>query len=660
MIIQKWTRAIWLFPYDQSWLNKDGLIETQHRWMIYYTDRIEEHFNFMSIADFEKLIIDFNRTTEKELDILNKYNAISVVSARLIKELHKIFFVYKWIYFNIQDTRNFIIQNWLQDWNTFITLDERSPERLKEINEVKKIEQEEKESTLKDIEEHTPSNTIVKINRQAIRNITWYSFKVIPKWSKDWKEIYLWFQEKILNDTESTLILLDKSRQLWGSFTIWELITELSFVPWEDTLVWAFVKKTTDVIRNYMVKNINKFNTWTFEVFKSEWFILNVKSWTKIYFRTLDDGWDSSRWLTVKNIIIDEAQLVDDYAFDDVLEPMMSTTWGRMFLIWTASKFKKYFYKRIMEARKALWYRAENTYIWAKYTNDYWELISYYKLDININPLINPILKAKILANKDKPSYQREWFCNWNSWDDNFVEYKNSLSELFPEIIEDWYCVITFDPAKSWTDRSAYCISYIYNWHIYILQSWFIPTNMKSKWSNQIKYYKKSIINVFKQKWFKKTIYWVDIRGIGEWFTNEWGHQIKEPIIEIWYTGGESEKLDWFKWRVSKSILLTNMQDIFDEDKITINSILNKDLLGEIDWIYETEDRYGRVWIKTETFDDIFNAMATNLFIINRKWLLKRSLLSDWWNQNKQFEEWNKEFVDKKTTIIYKKNKRLI
>jgi len=93
------------------------------------------------------------------------------------------------------------------------------------------------------------------------------------------------------------------------------------------------------------------------------------KSGTIIYFRTLDDWWESSRWLTLKNIIIDEAQLIDDYVFDDVLEPTIATTNGRMTLIWTASKHKKYFYKQIQEAKKLMqaeWISFNQNLIWVK------------------------------------------------------------------------------------------------------------------------------------------------------------------------------------------------------------------------------------------------------------------------------------------------------
>ena len=47
---------------------------------------------------------------------------------------------------------------------------------------------------------------------------------------------------------------------------------------------------------------------------------------TKIYFRTLGDGAQNVLGLTLYNIIIDEAQLVDEQVFEDALLPTLTTT----------------------------------------------------------------------------------------------------------------------------------------------------------------------------------------------------------------------------------------------------------------------------------------------------------------------------------------------
>lgn len=645
MITKKWVASKHkTFPENQdNIIGKDWVFENKHFSLAYYTADIDEYFTSMNLVELEKYRNEQLKALDKEISILQKFDQLSEKSAEKIKSIYDKFIFYKWLYFEYQMVRDFIV--WEQSSNVIIG-DVKLKQQIQEEKEKEKNNKEtatqsqETNQLFNKVEQQIKPSTekkVIQINREAIRKITWYSPYVVPKWSKDWKPIYIEWQEKLLND-DWYVVILDSSRQIWKSFTIWELIVEISFRPWEDTLVWAFTKKTTDVIRNYVLRYIRKFSQGTFEHFKSEWYILNTKSWTKIFFRTLDNGWENARWLTLKNIFVDEAQLVETYAFEDVLEPTLATTDGRMFLIGTASKYKGYFHNEILKVKKMLaeqWINTSQNLHWVRV----WDY-SYYRLDIYSNKIISPRLKEKILANKDKPSYQRERFCNHNSWDDNLFRYE-TIND-FPVMTNDQYYIITFDPAKQWKDRSAFCVSTVVNWIIYILQSWYVPNWLKSKWSSQIRFYQKWVLKAY---WnFEKIIFWADQTGIGSWFVNEWEHTVKKSLIKISYTAWETQSIDWMDWKISKSVLITNTVDLMDEWSIKIIKSTNKELIEELDFAYEDEDRQWRIAMKSSFYDDHINVLLTNITIIKARWILKRSMIIQD-KKEENFKGWLKEDI---------------
>lgn len=401
-----------------------------------------------------------------------------------------------------------------------------------------------------------------------------------------------------------------------------------------------------------MLRHTKNFPEWVFEHFKSEGYILNTKSWSRIYFRTLDNDAQNILWLTVKTIIVDEAQLVSTYVFEEVLEPTISTTNGRMILIWTPWRTAKwYYYELIMEAKKSI----ETSWIKIAVKSEDNPDVSYYQIDITQNPLIAPRLRAKVMKNKDKPSNQRQYFCNWNSWEDQL--FKPTEIEWCPILSDDWYFVITFDPARKWRDRSAFCVTYTYNWKIYIILSWFVPKALKAQWTKQIWYYSKWLMKNFWK--FKNLSTWVDLRWIWEWFTEAWENHFKSPnpnhaLIKITYTTWEVKKVKWLEWQISKTLLISNWQDTIDEWLVYIVKWTNKDLSEELQFLYEDEDNKKRLAMKSTFLDDISNALLCNLYIIQTRNYIKRSfIVNKDWQEN--IDDRNEVFKSKKA----RKKKRI-
>ena len=604
-------------------------IAQKYKNLSYFTLPFEQEFDNVDNAVIFKDMTAQQDHIRKEIALYVKYEFFNKSIADKMIHQYNHFYFYKWHYYKIDELKLWLTQkSWFD--NTFIRAEK--PDFTQELPK-----------------KGRPKKKVLTISREAIRNITWYSPWVVPAWSETWTPVYIKWQDVILQD-ESPIILVDWSRQIWKSHTIAEKAVELSFLPNEDTLVGWFIKKTTDIIRNYMLKHIKWFPEGTFEHYKSEGYILNTKSWTRIYFRTLDNGAENVLWLTLKNIIIDEAQLVETEVFEDVLEPTLATTNGKMILIWTPWRAAKwYYYDLIMEAKR--WIEVSWIKIAVKCETN--EDLSYYQIDYTQNPLLAPRLRKKVMANLWKASVQRQYCCNWNSWEDQLFN-PETISE-YPQLNNDWYFIITFDPARKWTDRSAYCVWYVYNWIAYVLMSGFVPKAHKGQWSKQIKFYWKWLIKQFYK--FKNVAYGVDLRGIWEWFNEAWKNYFKSPepnisLIEITYTTWDKETIKWLNWTISKTRLISNAVDHIDEGVVKVLKVANKDLLEEFQFLYEDEDNKWFIAMKSTYKDDIANAFITGLFIIKTRWYLKRMKSLEENNKN-EFDEWSEDFAPKK-----KKNKR--
>lgn len=614
----------WVFnPSQEVDLKDNSIIKKKHKNLTYYSKDFCDVFDNIDNAVIFWDITKQQDHIRKEIALYERYDYFNKAIAAKLREQYQLFYFFNWFYYNIWELREWLVKKSNKE-NTFIRTE--APEK-----------------------EKPATNPLVKkktltISREAIRKITWYSPWVIPSWSTDWQPKYIQWQDTILQD-DSPIILVDWSRQIWKSHTIAEKLVELSFLPNEDTLVWGFIKKTTDVIRNYMMKFIKNFPEWTFEHYKSEGYILNTKSGTRIYFRTLDNGAENVLWLTLKNIIVDEAQLVETEVFEDVLEPTLATTNGNMILIWTPWRAAKwYYYDLIMEAKRGIELAGIKIAVKCETNED----LSYYQIDYTQNPLLAPRLRKKVEGNLWKASVQRQYCCNWNSWEDQLFN-PDTISE-YPNLNTDWYIILTFDPARKWTDRSAYCVWYVYNWIAYVLMSWFVPKAHKGQWSKQIKFYAKWLIKQFLA--FRNIAYGVDLRGIWEWFNEAWKNHFKSPepnisLIEITYTTWDTETIKWLDWKISKTRLISNAVDHIDEGIVKVLKVANKDLLEEFQFLYEDEDAKWFIAMKSTYKDDIANAFMTGLFIIKTRWYLKRIKSLDE-NSKNEFDEWSEDFAPKK------------
>lgn len=85
-----------------------------------------------------------------------------------------------------------------------------------------------------------------------------------------------------------------------------------------------------------MKRLLRNFDEEDFTLYKKDGYILNNTTGVSIHFRTLNDGGQNVLGLTLRLVVVDEAQLIPTDVFTDVLLPTLTTTGGNVILIGTA------------------------------------------------------------------------------------------------------------------------------------------------------------------------------------------------------------------------------------------------------------------------------------------------------------------------------------
>lgn len=560
----------------------DLCITKTYNWLKYTTTAFNI-FDAMTNIQVNDIIEWQQKVVKAELDLQLKYNQISRSIYNKTLKQYEIFLEYQNHFYNKEELKFYI---WQRDKEDSTILN--SPPLSSQL-----------------LQDHNTSRNHIWINREAIRSITNYTFNPIPNWDELKRPVYIEWQHMLLED-EHDLVIVNWSRQMWKSFTISQKLIECSFIPNNDTLVWAFLVSTTNVIRNYCQKLIRKFPEGTFEYRAWERYLINLKTLTKIYFRTLWDDAQNILGLTLKRVIVDEAQLISQFVFEEVLEPTLSTTGGQMIMIWTPwRKRSGYMFDKITQYKK-------------------WMLpdASFYEVDVTKNPFIAPKKRAYIMANKHDYAIRRQWFCEWSDGSDWLFPFKKCFK--VPENTSQWYLVMGIDPARI-NDRSSYDLNYVYEWKAYSLYSWFVPDVFKKDWWLQAKFYV-DMIKTFKDN--PNFYIGMDITWVWDWvlkvFRDAW-----LPIkYTIRYTSSWSEpdKKESINFKVGKSYLINTAVDMMQEWSYEIYEPTNKDLLEEISYAVEERDNRWLIKMDTTFFDDTINAMMVSLFFIKQRNFIERSL----------------------------------
>lgn len=528
----------------------------------------------------------------KELSIQKQYNLVTKQSERDTINQYKLYFFYEGFAYE----RKALIEGSIKRFNLSTTTNEESilEDQPPFVTPIYK----------------TQYDKTVGISVQSIRNITGFTYYPIPPWSPTATPVYVKWQHQMIEDT-SDILIIDGSRQMGKSFWMAELLVEESFVPWADLLVAAFLQKTTNVILRYIEKFTADFEEGTFEVHSKDWYIKNTITWVSIHFRTLSDDAKNVLGLTLRLIVIDEAQEVTKEIYDDALKPTLTTTGGRMILIGTAIEdTSSYMYYMIQECIRS-----------TNYNNPWQKTLRHIKVSVLENPLVHPKERMEIMAKKDEPATLRQYFNRWWKQSDSAFSLKFvPQSQYVPE--QQWHIIIWYDPARQ-NDRSAYCIGLAYNNKLTILASWEVKEHMKKDWINQASFHK-AIREPYESS-FKSLSSVMDITWVGDWVLTIF-RQNKLPINHtVRYTSGQTDSEpvpDSFN--VPKHLLINNALDMIENGIVTGISEFNPLLKEEFSYCWLKEMRSGTMALDTNFYDDIINAFMLVCYIARKKRYLYR------------------------------------
>ena len=456
------------------------------------------------------------------------------------------------------------------------------------------------------------------ISRQSIRDITWYTYRPVPKWSRDNTPVFIKWQKDLLED-KSDILVVDGSRQMGKSHVTAQFIVEESFIEWDDILVGAFLQKTTDVILRYIKKHIANFDESIFVENKQKNYITNTTTGVTIHFRTFSDDAQNVLWLTLRLVVIDEAQLIDPFIFDEVLDPATSTTDSRFILIGTAIEdTSSYMYYVIESLQNGVNFNTPNT-----------PTARYIRVSVDENPLTHPKKRASIQARKNEPAIQRQYYNRWGKMEDSLFNPTTIPLTNFQKYIPHprfATAVLWIDPART-ADHSGYSINVTYQGKTVTVESWFVPPSIQSSWIYQANFFK-NIITRLKETY--QSVYTVlDVTWVGDWVKTIF-QQNELPINHtIRYTDGLNEtQIEWtLDYRVGKPALINNFLNIIntkDTDSYALIQEMNQALTSELMKIQLKETSKWQMWFTTKWYDDVTNATMIALFIIQKRNLLSK------------------------------------
>ena len=463
-----------------------------------------------------------------------------------------------------------------------------------------------------------PTHHLYKISRQAIRDITRYTYTPIPPFATPPVPTYIHWQYLALRSKADRLII-NGSRQMGKSLILAELLTEESFTGIDILVAWP-QQDTTDIIKNYMLQHTQNFPDGTFVYKERKKYIENTISGSRIHFRTLEDGGKNIRGLTVSLTVIDEAQLASRKVIEEVVEPTMTTTGGRLILIGTAledlSSYMYYVIESVLHQTRD--FNTPNTFSA--------EVIT---VSADENPMIHPRVRQNLISKRHLPSIKREYYNHWGKLDDSLfnptIILPHEIDRYIPlEHYPYAQAILWIDPART-SDRSAYSITITYKQKTLTIESWFVPNNYKNNWKEQATFFVAIQARIKALFPHHPLLIVLDKTWVGDAVAPIFQDQGLCITHLIHYTAGTSINEEDFSRpkviRLGKSELINNYLNFSSSQEYAILKTENEPLINEIRHIQLTETSQWNMAIRSKDsyYDDVTNATMTSAFIIRHE-----------------------------------------
>ena len=467
-----------------------------------------------------------------------------------------------------------------------------------------------------------PTHQLYQISRQAIRDITHYTYNPIPPFADPPVPTYIHWQYLALRSKADRLVI-NWSRQMGKSLILAELLTEESFTGIDILVAWP-QQDTTDIIKNYMLSHTQHFPDNTFIYKERKKYIENTISGSRIHFRTLEDNGKNIRGLTVSLTVIDEAQLASRKVIEEVVEPTMTTTGGRLILIGTPSE----------DLSSYMYYVIESV---LNQTRDFNTPTTFSAEVITVsaddNPMMHPRFRNNITSKRHLPSVKREYYNHWGKLDDSLfnptIILPHEIDRYIPlEHYQYAQAIIGIDPART-SDRSAYSVNIVYKQKALTIESWFVPDHYKNNWKEQAAFFLTIQQRITKLFPHHPLLTVLDKTWVGDAVAPIFKDQGLHLTHLIQYTAGSQINEEEFSRpktiRLGKSELINNYLNFASSSDYAILKTENDALINEIRHIQLTETSQGNMAIRSKDshHDDITNATMTATFVIRHEKLIQ-------------------------------------
>jgi hypothetical protein len=442
-----------------------------------------------------------------------------------------------------------------------------------------------------------PTNSFIGPDGQAlaldvakIREITGFSFS--PWIEHRNAHVFIPWKKRFLESTAKLLMPIT-CRQAGKTHDAAELCVEESFKPNTTILIVSISVTSTKNLQKYFKRFIRGFGPDVFTESKADRTFINNLTGSEIVFApagTMEHA-ENLRGKTVDLLIVDEAWLLPDGVWDEILKPTLIVRQGRCVMLTTMRKERNWYFHLLAEVKKGEHADAET------FTVPYWD-----------NPFYPEAEMEAIKKREHLPHVKREYLCKYDAGDASAFDLSESL---LPDLSQCAF-VVGYDPARL-HDRSGLCgLAITREGKAIAAVAREIPQEFKGKWELQREY-----VRQFRSSLPCTSKLVGDITGVGDGVAEIFAMGGQAFDLKVRYVGGNSMSIDDNDHKMrkaGKSYLVNMFRDNCESGDFSAFAPTCFDLFEEIQFASVKKLASGAETFESSFFDDVINASMLACF----------------------------------------------
>ena len=432
-----------------------------------------------------------------------------------------------------------------------------------------------------------PDGQPLALDVDKIRSVTGFSFS---PWIEHRKaHVFIPWKKRFL-ESDAKLLMPITCRQAGKTYDTAELCVEESFKPNATILVVSISVTSTKNLMKYFKRFVQGFGPEVFTESKADRTFVNALTGSEITFApagTLEHA-ENLRGKTVDFLVIDEAWLLPDGVWDEILKPTTIVRQGRVVMLTTMRKERNWYFKLLAEVKKGEHSDAET------FTVPYWD-----------NPFYPDAEMADIKRKEHLPHVKREYLCKYDAGDASAFD----LSESPLPPLDQCSFVVGYDPARV-HDRAGLCaLAVTKEGRAVAAAARAIPDEFKGKWELQREY-----VHKFRQSLPGPSKLVGDVTGVGDGVAEIFSIGGTPFDLKVRYVAGSSMSREGADCKVGKSHLVNMFRDNCESGDLSVFAPTCADLLEEVQFAAVKKLASGAETFESSFFDDVINASMLACF----------------------------------------------